>query len=53
MPQSPNVQKIEESGVTWVNVSKIGLDEMKYLEKNFHFQPLHYADLLLDFGGLF
>jgi len=44
MIQSPNVQKIEENGVTWTNVSKIGLDELQYLEENFHFQALHLAD---------
>jgi len=44
MAQSSNVQKIEENGVTWLNVSKIGLDEMKYLEENFHFRSLHLAD---------
>jgi magnesium transporter len=44
MTQSPNIQKIEHGGVAWTNVSKISLDELKYLEENFHFQPLHLAD---------
>lgn len=42
----PTVQQIETKGLTWVNISKTGKDEMKYLEETFHFHPLHLEDCI-------
>ena len=44
MAQPTTIQKIEENGISWTNVSRIGSEEMKYLEQNFNFHPLHLAD---------
>ncbi len=42
----PTIQQIECQGLTWVNVSKTGQEEIKYLEETYGFHPLHLTDCL-------
>lgn len=42
----PTIQQIEVHGLTWINVTRVGHDEIKYLEETFKFHPLHLADCL-------
>lgn len=42
----PTIQQIETKGLAWINVTRVGPDEMKYLEETFKFHPLHLADCL-------
>lgn len=42
----PSIQQIETKNLSWINVNRIGPEEMKYLEENYKFHPLHLADCL-------
>ena len=42
----PSIQEIQTKNLTWINISRVSPEEMKYLEENFHFHQLHLADCL-------
>lgn len=41
-----NIQKIKTKNLTWVDISRTGSEEMKYLKKKFKFHPLHLEDCI-------
>ena len=42
----PTIQQIETKNLRWINVSRVTQEEMDWLERKFHFHPLHLADCL-------
>lgn len=42
----PSIQQIKTEKFSWIDVSRCSSEEMKYLEKNFGFHPLHLNDCL-------
>lgn len=43
---SQYIQKIKTKNLTWIDISYIGKDEVRYLEKNFDIHPLHLSDCI-------
>lgn len=41
-----SIQQIKAKGFSWINISRCSAEEMKYLEKNFNFHPIHLNDCL-------
>lgn len=42
----PTIQQIEGKKFSWINVTKIGHNEIKYLEEKYKFHPLYLSDCL-------
>lgn len=42
----PNIQQIKTKNFSWIDVSRCSSEEMKYLEENFGFHPIHLNDCL-------
>lgn len=40
----PTIQQIDEKNLHWINVSKTGVEEIKFLEETYKFHPIHLVD---------